>query len=347
MQQYYTRNEKGMKTVYNTLIERIQDGEEVTRKLKIIELADKTDVNFAASHYDVGRSTIFLWKKKLKEEGLRGLRNDSTEPINKRRKKWNDKIIKFIKDYRIKHPGVSKEVIYPELKKYCRRIKIKCISQSTIGRIIKHLKEIGQIDNRKKLVINGKTGNLIERKAKKQRRKNRLKKKKITNIGEVIQVDTIHSRLANNEKIYILTAQDRASRIAYAQAFPKLNSQIATEFIQQVIKNSPFKIQTVQTDNGLEFEKHFDDFMRRNKITHFFNYPHSPKSNAQIERFNRTIQEQFFDYLEDVLSLKEINKKLEKYLFWYNTEKVHKGLNFITPMDFYKKNMLKYGSYIN
>ena len=122
--------------------------------------------------------------------------------------------------------------------------------------------------------------------------------------------------------MYALTAIDRASRIAYAKVFSKLNSQISTEFLKEVIKESPYKIKAIQTDNGLEFEKKFDEYIRCKNIIHYYNYPHSPKSNAYIERFNRTAQEQFFNHLEDV----------------------HKGLNYITPMDFLNKNMLPYCS---
>ena len=56
--------------------------------------------------------------------------------------------------------------------------------------------------------------------------------------------------------------------------------------------------------------------------------------------FNRTIQEQFFDYLENIDNINEINKKLNEYLYWYNFEKVHKGLNYITPIDFINKNLI-------
>ncbi len=36
-------------------------------------------------------------------------------------------------------------------------------------------------------------------------------------------------------------------------------------------------------------------------ITHWWTYPRSPKMNAHVERFNRTLQEQFVDYHTDLL----------------------------------------------
>ncbi|MDR3256811.1 MAG: integrase core domain-containing protein [Endomicrobium sp.] len=49
----------------------------------------------------------------------------------------------------------------------------------------------------------------------------------------------------------------------------------------------------METRNGSEFDGQARDYLKENNLTHFWNYPRSPKSNAYIERFNRTIKEQF------------------------------------------------------
>ena len=101
----------------------------------------------------------------------------------------------------------------------------------------------------------------------------------------------------------------------------------------------PFSIKAIQTDNGLECKKHFDKYTD-NKIMHYFNYPQNPKSNAYIERFNPTKQEQFFNHLEDIKDINEINKQLLQYLHWYNFTKVHKGLNYIISIEIINKNLI-------
>jgi transposase InsO family protein len=53
---------------------------------------------------------------------------------------------------------------------------------------------------------------------------------------------------------------------------------------------APFVTRRVQTDNGSEFAKHFDDYCRDSGLNYFFNYPKHPESNSYLERFNRTIQ---------------------------------------------------------
>ena len=63
------------------------------------------------------------------------------------------------------------------------------MSKSRVGRVIKELKNKGEIDNQKELRINGKTGKIREIK-KKRIKKNRLKKTEIKNIGEVVQISS-------------------------------------------------------------------------------------------------------------------------------------------------------------
>ena len=67
------------------------------------------------------------------------------------------------------------------------------------------------------------------------------------------------------------------------------------------------------------------------KLTHFYNYPKHPQSNGHLERFNRTIQEQFAEWHMDELDEPEVfNQPLMDYLIWYNTEKPHRSIGKIS-----------------
>jgi transposase InsO family protein len=103
----------------------------------------------------------------------------------------------------------------------------------------------------------------------------------------------------------------------------------------------PFTTRRVQTDNGSEFASHFDSCCSRSGLTHFFNYPKHPQSNAYLERFNRTVQEQcvnlYTDYLDEP---NDFNMKLMDYLIWYNTEKPHRGIGNLPPLRYYLDNFV-------
>ena len=77
-------------------------------------------------------------------------------------------------------------------------------------------------------------------------------------------------------------------------------------------------IRYVLTDNGSEFMKNFESELERHHITHWWTYPRSPKMNAHCERFNRTIQENFVDYHEDLLftDLDGFNQKMADWRMW-------------------------------
>jgi transposase InsO family protein len=58
--------------------------------------------------------------------------------------------------------------------------------------------------------------------------------------------------------------------------------------------------------------------------------------NAHCERFNRTVQEEFVDYHEDLLftDLGAFNDKLMDWLLWYNGERPHWALQLQSPLQF-------------
>jgi transposase InsO family protein len=104
--------------------------------------------------------------------------------------------------------------------------------------------------------------------------------------------------------------------------------------MQKLQQVTPFKIERIQTDNGSEFAKNFIEHIKEQKLIHYHNYPKCPKSNAYIERFNRTIQEQFVQCTPYEHGSADFKKDLADYIIWYNTKRVHKGLNYITPMQY-------------
>ena len=87
-----------------------------------------------------------------------------------------------------------------------------------------------------------------------------------------------------------------------------------------------------------EFLGRFHDYLEKSHIPHDFTYPHSPKINGVVERFNHTLQEEFLSVgrliREDILSLDE---NFQKWLDWYNQARPHYALKYQTPIDFINK----------
>jgi len=317
----------------------------IEKRLKIIEFYDEYGRKATKDAFNVGRSTVFLWKKKLKEnEGkLSVLASLSRAPKTPRKSKVPLSIRQFIQNYRTKHPRASKETIKPELDEYCRICGIKSISESTIGRIIKDLTQKNLIPRyQAKLSFQARTGRFIERKAIALYRKQRRKGYQPEKPGDLVQIDAISIFIKSIRK-YLITAIDLKSRFAFSYAYDRLSSLNARDFMQKLQYVSPFEIKRIQTDNGAEFNKHFRRYIQEIKLVHFHNYPRRPQSNAYIERFNRTIQEQFvqwhyYDLKEDMITF---NNNLIKYLIWYNTKKQHRSLNKLPPLKYYVNEFVK------
>lgn len=64
------------------------------------------------------------------------------------------------------------------------------------------------------------------------------------------------------------------------------------------------------------------------RMTHRHSRVRQANDNAHVERFNRTVQEECFYHLPQELAL---YRALQRYLPYYNTERLHLGLNLKTP----------------
>jgi len=112
--------------------------ESIERRLDIIKFFDEFGQEATRRAFDKGRSTVYLWKQKLKKaEGrLSALAPGDKTPIRQRKRIVHPFIESFIVDYRISHPGADKTTITPSLTKACQIAGVKPVSESTIGRII-------------------------------------------------------------------------------------------------------------------------------------------------------------------------------------------------------------------
>ena len=318
--------------------------DKIERRVKIIDFFDSYGALATKEAFGFSRSSIYLWKKKLRDSQgkLSSLAPGDKAPKKRRKRKVNPLIEEFILFYRHKYHGVGKEAIKPALDKYCLKKGVDIISESSIGRLIKYLKQSGRIDDRNiKLRIHGGSGKLMVRKkkrVKKIRRKGYMPKQP----GDLVEIDSI-TIFVDGVKRYLITAIDLVTKFTFSLAFTNLNSRNSKLFFQKLLDVTPFKIRRIQTDNGKEFEKYFKNFIRGTPIIHYHNYPRRPQSNGHIERFNRTIQEQFVQWHEEDLyeDIQKFNRKLMDYLVWYNTEKPHRSINQLSPMRYYVNVVIK------
>lgn len=153
----------------------------------------------------------------------------------------------------------------------------------------------------------------------------------VLNAGALVQLDTVHILAPDGTRIYIYTLIDLFSRWAYAEAVEKIGAKESVSFVKRAIKKTSFRFEMIQTDHGSEFSTWFTHSMWQLKIKHRHSRVRQSNDNAHIERFNRTIQEECLDCTTHTIS--EFKKSLKEYLPYYNTERLHMGINYQTPLE--------------
>jgi len=287
-------------------------------RIKVLDFWQKHGLVATMDAFSVKRRSLFLWKKKLKQSqgNLESLNNLSRAPKTKRKRQWSYQITEEIKRLRWFHPNLGKEKLYPELKTFCDQAGLVCPRPKTIGRLIKDLG--GLRIQPQKISYFGKLKPIKRQKV--------LRKPKhfyALYPGHCVALDTVE-KIIDGKRRYIITFEDLFTRFGFAWETTSHASMAAKQFFDICRRVFPFCFVFVLTDNGSEFKKHFDVELKRLHLSHYHTYPRTPKMNAHVERFNRTLQEEFIDYhLDELTNPDHFNKLMASYLHWYNIVRVH------------------------
>ncbi len=150
-------------------------------------------------------------------------------------------------------------------------------------------------------------------------------------------VDTIHLVANKTKRIYVYTLIDVYSRWTYAWAVDRISAQKSIAFLKRAQGMAEFEFRCIQSDHGPEFSQHFTE---RIKILHRHSRVRKPNDNSYVERFNRTLQEECLDRLP--VKVRVFNKTLPMYLEYYNTERLHMGINLKFRLPYFLKRFPRY-----
>lgn len=114
--------------------------------------------------------------------------------------------------------------------------------------------------------------------------------------------------------------------------------QCAIEFVDYVCSRFPFRIHTIQTDNGHEFQALFHWHCEDLGIRHVYIRKASPHLNGKVERSHLTDQREFYQLLEYKDDI-DISKKLEEWEIFYNSYRPNGALNGKTPYEVLKEKL--------
>lgn len=309
-----------MKTLNNSL--RYESSDPAKFKLHCLEYAEEFGVKAALAAFNLKRSTLYSWRKRYLDsrKKLVSLVPRSTRPHTTRQMEVDWRLVEFIRAVRKEYGNEGSHIIKPFLDEYAKKLGITTISYSTIEKVIR----------RRKLTFE---------KRSRPRRKvaiKPLRTRKSPRVGSpgYIEIDTIEIRL-NKHKYYFVSIIDIFTRFAYVELLSTKSAKETKEALERFRDIYCHIVIAAQTDNGSEFFKEFHEYLETEKIKHIFIYPNSPKLNGVVERFNRTIQEEFINRSRDFgYNNERFNTKLTSYLNWYNCHRPHSSLGYQSPMQF-------------
>lgn len=309
-----------MKTLNNTLA---FDSSDVAQfRLHVIEFSAIHGVTATLDAFNLKRSTFFHWKKRYLDADRRllSLVPRSTRPKTVRRMETDWRLVAFIKEFRLTYGNIGKYMIKPFLDAYATKLGITTVSPTTIGKVI----------HRRLLTFERRVK--AKRKTRYQKLRTR-KSPKVTAPGYV-QLDTVHVTI-NRQRHYFVSVIDIYTKYALVRQVPSASAKQAVIVFKEFVAAYQEPIHTVQTDNGSEFLGSFHEYLGSQRINQVFIYPNSPQLNGVVERFNRTIQEEFINRSDEIYYDKvRFNQKLKRYLAWYNHLRPHSSLGYQSPMQF-------------
>ena len=158
--------------------------------------------------------------------------------------------------------------------------------------------------------------------------------------GDLVAMDTFMvGTLKGIGRVYLQTVIDCHSRYAWGQLYtskvPVTAVQTLNNFVLPFFEEHNAKVKTLLTDNGREYcgreDQHpFELFLQLEEIEHRTTKVRRPQSNGFVERMHRTLLDEHFRVAGRTTfyeSVDQMQKDLDVYLDYYNTQRAHQGRN--------------------
>lgn len=280
------------------------------KKLRALQLAKDLGGRQACEILNISKTSLYNWKRKYAKDGEKGLwrkKRNQTTYWNSTKQETIDLILKLRKEYNL---GTWR------IKWYLERYHDINVSESTVFRILKrhNIKPLKKVISRKAMGPQRYTKEAP---------------------GHHVQVDVkflIFNTPEGKIKRYQYTAIDDCTRVRALKVYDKHNQKSAIDFINYVVDKFPFRIHTIQTDNGHEFQSKFNWHVKDLGMNHRYIKPGKPQHNGKVERSHLTDRKEFYQlisYTDDV----DLSEKLSRWEEFYNFNRPHGAHGGKTPYE--------------
>jgi transposase InsO family protein len=308
------------------------------KRLTLLQLAEKLgNVSKACRMHKVSRSQFYEYKRSFQEHGLEGLVDKPPIPLthpNQLPKKTKARIIELS----LEHPAFGQQRIADQMAleglSICATSVRNVWKKEDLETKYKRLLRLEEKAMAKGFKLTEKQIRLLE-KANPEFAERHVQS---DYPGYLLCQDTFYvGRLKGVGRIYLQAVVDTYGSLAFGKLYTSKRQETAADVLYDCVlpfyESHGLPVQAVLTDNGTEYKGRptvhlYEIFLELNDIEHRTTKIGNPRTNGFVERFNRTVLDEFFRtafrkrFYE---SLDALQEDLDIWLKEYNYERPHRG----------------------
>lgn len=307
------------------------------QRLSVLELAQTLgSVTEACRRRDMDRSMFYEWKKRFEMQGLEGLKD--LPPIHKTHPQTTaPETIEKIKALALREP--SRGCLYLSSQLALEGIKLSSVTvqeilnRNGLGTKFDRWLALEKAHHEQGLELSADQVKFIEK------MNPTFKERHVESSapGELLSADTFTvGTIKGIGRIIMHAVVDTFGSMAFGVLHtskqPEASVSVLHNDVLPFYKQHGLKVKAVLTDNGREFcgtDAHpYELYLQLADIEHRRTRVRTPRTNGFVERFNRTVKDEFFAVTfrqKMYSSLEELQADLDAWLIHYNYERPHLG----------------------
>jgi putative transposase len=255
----------------------------------------------------------YYWKRRYKAKGMDGLKNHKSNPETCPHTLLDEERQAII-DYALKHPDIR----HRKLAKRMIDDDVAYVSASSVYRVLKQANLISEQDYHEKRVADGSI--------------------KVTKANQMWHTDITYIPVRDNHAYLICILDGYSRKIIHGE----LSQSMTSDDMIRILNRAMFKTGMFEkpidqrpilvSDNGTQLvSKSFTSFLKEWNIKHIRTAVKHPETNGKIEVFHKTVKYENV-YVKDLYqSYYEAKEDIDNYIKYYNSERLHQGIDFVTP----------------